>query len=371
MKVYDYIIVGCGFSGAVFAQQAKESGRSVLILEKRDHIGGNCYSYNWQDTNITIHKYGTHIFHTNDKVVWDYICRFTKFNGYRHRVLTTHNNRVFMMPINLGTINSFYGINLKPYEVDQFLEEKKGKIENPQNLEEKAISLIGRDLYEAFIKGYTMKQWDCSPTHLPADIITRLPIRSSYNDLYFKDKYQGIPIDGYTPIIEKLIEGVDIELGVDFLDEREHWERRARRILYTGPLDRFFDYSEGRLNWRSVRFDIEQIDVDDYQGTSVMNFADSSVPHTRIHEPKHLHCERRFKEGSTVVIKEFSILDDEEPYYPMNLDKDRAILRKYKGLQEQVANTVFVGRLSEYKYYDMDRVIRLTLDRAKADLANN
>ena len=298
---YDYIVVGSGFWGAVFAQQVKENGKNVLVIEKRNHIGGNCYSYDYQDTNINIHAYGTHIFHTNDKLLWDYINRFTEFNRYQHRVLTTYQNQVYSMPINLGTINSFYGINIKPCEVKNFLESKLAKTSNIRNLEEKAISLVGKELYEAFIKGYTTKQWGCSPTDLPPNIITRLPVRSSYYDSYFNDIYQGIPIGGYTPIFERMLEGIPIELGIDFFEDMSYWTNRCKKIVYTGPIDRYFNYEFGRLNWRSVYFEIEKVDVDDYQGTSVMNYADIEVPFTRIHEPKHLHRERKFAPDNWTV----------------------------------------------------------------------
>jgi len=367
---YDYVVVGSGFFGAVFAQQAKERGKKVLVLELRDHIGGNCYSYEHEDTGVTVHKYGTHIFHTNDQSLWDYVRRFTEFNRYQHRVLTTHKDRVYAMPINLGTVNAFYGLNLKPDEVEDFLETKRGNIANPSNLEEKAISLIGKDLYEAFIKGYTMKQWGCDPTLLPAGIITRLPVRNSYNDSYFNDQFQGIPVDGYTPIFERMLEGIEVKLGVDFFEDREHWMKLGTKVVYTGPIDRFFDYQFGRLNWRSVRFEFETVDVVDYQGTSVMNYADEEVPFTRIHEPKHLHPERKRQGDKTVVIKEFSQVDDEAPYYPVNFDSDRKRLAQYQALQEKEERVIFGGRLAQYRYYDMHQVIASALKTAKDELVS-
>lgn len=365
---YNYIIVGAGFFGAVFAQQAKECGKSVLVLEKRSHIGGNCYSYDYQDTNINIHAYGTHIFHTNDKKLWDYVNRFTEFNRYQHRVLTTYQNRVYLMPINLGTINAFYGTNLKPSEVDEFLESKRGKISNARNLEEKAISLIGKELYETFIKGYTIKQWGCDPTDLPPSIITRLPVRSSYHDSYFNDFYQGIPIGGYTPIFERMLEGIPVELEIDFSEDMSYWAERCEKIIYTGPIDRYFNYEFGRLNWRSVYFDIKQLDVNDYQGTSVMNYADIKVPYTRIHEPKHLHLERKFNPNETVIIKEHSQVNNDEPYYPVNFDSDKAMLAKYQLMQADEKNVIFGGRLAQYKYYDMHQVIASALSTARQEL---
>ncbi|MEM4655223.1 MAG: UDP-galactopyranose mutase [Thermosphaera sp.] len=360
MTDYDYLIVGSGFFGSVVAEQLKKQKR-ILVLEKREHIGGNCYSYYYEDTNICVHKYGTHIFHTNSKEVWDYINRFSDFNRYQHQVLTTYHGKVYFMPINLSTINSFYEKNLKPEEVDSFLEKKKGNIQQPKNLEEKAISLIGRDLYEAFIKGYTTKQWGCDPKELPPATITRLPVRNNYFISYFDDIYQGLPIDGYTPIFQKMLENVPLELGVDFLGDREYWLKKAKNVIYTGPIDRYFDYCYGKLRWRSLRFEIEKLEIDDYQGTSVMNYADLEVPYTRIHEPKHLHRERKQKKGVTVIIREFPCDNDEEPYYPVNSEKDKELLLRYQNLQKKEKNVIFGGRLAEYKYYDMHQVIAAAL----------
>jgi UDP-galactopyranose mutase len=369
MKHYDYIIIGSGLFGAVFAQQAREAGKSVLIVEKRAHIGGNCYSYDYEDTNITVHQYGTHIFHTNNDEIWRYINRFTVFNRYQHRVLTTYQNKVYPMPICLGTINAFYNLNLKPAEVDAFIESKRGNIENPQNLEEKAISLIGRDLYEAFIRGYTMKQWGCDPKELPASIITRLPVRKSYHDSYFDDRYQGIPVGGYTPIFERLLGDTPVDLNTDFFDDPDYWRARCDTLIYTGPIDRYFNYQHGRLNWRSVRFETERLDVDDYQGTSVMNYADLDVPFTRIHEPRHLHLEKTHRPpDATVIIREYSQVNNDAPYYPVNAPADKKLLALYQELAEREENVIFGGRLAEYKYYDMHQVIGSALKKAKETL---
>lgn len=366
---YDYVVVGSGLFGSVFAQQMKEHGRTAIVLEKRDHIGGNCYSYDYEDTNINVHAYGTHIFHTNDRVIWDYVRRFTEMNHYRHRVLTTHEGRVYSMPINLGTVNAFYDVRLRPWEVEEFLETKREAIERPKNLEEKAISLVGRDLYDAFIRGYTTKQWGCDPRDLPASIITRLPVRTSYGDAYFDDVYQGIPVGGYTPVFERMLDGIPVELGVDFFDDRERWERLAKRkVVYSGPIDRYFDHTHGRLSWRSVRFETKRVDVDDFQGTSVMNYADAEIPYTRIHEPKHLHPERRFAPESTVVIREYSLIDDDAPYYPVNFESDRAILSAYQKLAAEETSTLFGGRLAQYRYYDMHQVIASALKAAREEL---
>ncbi len=368
---FDYIVVGSGLFGAVFAQQAKEAGRSVLVVEQRDHIGGNCYSHDFEDTNINVHKYGTHIFHTNSEEVWRYVNRFTEFNRYQHRVLTTHRGDVYSMPVNLGTINRFFGVNLEPREVEDFIAARgaRDRIENPSNFEEKAIGMIGRELYEAFFKGYTMKQWGCSPTELPTSIFNRLPIRTSYHDSYFNDRYQGIPVGGFTPIFERMLEGIPVETGVDFMADREHWLGRCDKLVYTGPVDRYFDYEHGRLNWRSVRFEIERHDLEDFQGTSVMNYADTDIPYTRIHEPKHLHLEKSHTPNTTVAIREYSLRDNDRPYYPVNGEADRAILAKYREMESACGKTIFGGRLAEYKYYDMHQVIGSALQKAAKELS--
>ncbi len=372
VKRHDYIVVGSGFFGAVFAQQAKEAGCSVLVIEQREHIGGNCYSYDYEDTNINIHKYGTHIFHTNNDDVWRYINRFTEFNRYQHRVLTTHQGTVYAMPVNLGTINQFFGVKLRPDEVETFITEKGSRehLDSPANFEEKAISMIGRELYEAFFKGYTMKQWGCSPTELPASIFNRLPIRSSYHDSYFNDRYQGIPIGGFTPIFKRMLEGIPVETGVDFFRDREHWLGRCGKLVYTGPVDRYFDYEHGRLNWRSVRFEFDRHDLEDYQGTSVMNYADPDVPFTRIHEPKHLHLEKSHTPNTTVTIREYSLRDNDRPYYPVNGDADKAMLAKYREMESAEEKVIFGGRLAEYKYYDMHQVIGSALQKARKELSD-
>ncbi len=368
--MYDYLVVGAGFFGTVFAQQAREAGKRVLVIDRRPHIGGNCYSYEYEDTGILVHKYGTHIFHCSDEATWRYINRFTSFNRHQHRVLTTHRGQVYSMPINLGTINSFFGTNCRPHEVAGFLDQQRGNGKVPANLEEQAIHLIGRPLYEAFIQGYTRKQWGCDPALLPASIITRLPVRNSYHDAYFNDPYQGVPLEGYTPVFERMLEGVDVELNVDFFDQREAFEAKAKKVVYTGPIDRYFDYCYGRLNWRSVRFEVERLEMDDYQGVSVMNYADEDVAHTRIHEPKHLHLERSWNKQSTVIMREYSQIDPKAPYYPVNFDEDRAMYAKYAALQGEQGNVIFGGRLARYKYYDMHQVIAGALATARRELRN-
>ncbi|MFA5119240.1 MAG: UDP-galactopyranose mutase [Candidatus Omnitrophota bacterium] len=360
---FNYIIVGSGIYGSVLAERLYDSGKSVLVIDKRDHIGGNCYSYEYKDTNITVHKYGTHIFHTNDKRTWEYINRFTEFNRYQHRVLTTHNSQVYSMPINLATINAFYGVNLKPKDVMSFLAKKKKNFKNPSNLEKKAVSLIGEDLYCAFIKNYSIKQWGHDPRELPPETIARLPVRTSFHDSYFDDYYQGLPLFGYTAIFKNMLKKIPIELNTDFFARKDYWLSKCERLIYTGPLDRYFDYKFGKLRWRSVRFELEELNYNDYQGTSVMNFADLEVPFTRIHEPKHLHRERKFKPNVTVIIREYPSKNDQEPYYPVNSKEDIILFKKYNRAALREKDVIFGGRLAEYKYYDMHHAIEAALKR--------
>jgi UDP-galactopyranose mutase len=363
LKHYDYVIVGTGFFGTVLAERLYNRGKSVLMIERRNHIGGNCFSYEYEDTNITVHKYGTHIFHCSKKSTWDYINNFCEFNQYQHRVLTTYHNKVFSMPINLGTINAFYGTNLKPSEVESFILSRCPNIPNPKNLEEKAISLIGIDLYEAFIKGYTKKQWGIDPKELPAEIITRLPIRSSYYDSYFDDYYQGLPLKGYTSLFMNMLKGIPLELNTDFFENREYWMKSCDFLIYTGQIDQYFEYSLGSLNWRSVNFEINKVNVEDYQGTSVMNYADEATPYTRIHEPKHLHRERTYNKNNSIIIKEYSCIDHNAPYYPVNSESDKKLFEKYKILMKKEKNVIFGGRMADYKYYDMHHTIEAALEK--------
>jgi UDP-galactopyranose mutase len=367
-----YLVVGAGFFGAVIAERLSSIlDAQVSIIERRNHIGGNCYSTTHPVTGIEYHLYGTHIFHTSNPLVWKYIQKFTEFNGYYHQVLTTYKDKVFQMPINLETINSFYGINLKPFEIEGFLktEINKKTINNPQNFEEKAIMLIGRPLYEAFIKGYTIKQWQKDPKQLPAATLTRLPFRKNYNESYFHDKWQGIPEDGYTAIFQKMLSNpkINVQLNIDFFDIRDSLSQDAI-IIYSGPIDRFFNYKFGRLEWRTLDFSHEVVDVEDYQGTSVMNYAEESIPYTRIHEPRHLHPEREYTKNKTLIIREYSRMDDgTAPYYPINDEKNQKILLKYHEEAKKFPNIFFSGRLGEYKYLDMHQTIEnaLTLFETK------
>ena len=367
LKNLKYLVVGAGFFGAVIAERiANEMDEKVLIIDKHNHIGGNCFSDVDAETGIEYHKYGTHIFHTSDKKVWEYINSFTTFNGYRHQVLSVYKNKVYQMPINLETINSFYGLNLRPYEVGGFLksEIEKEKIEKPENLEEKAISLIGRPLYEAFIKGYTEKQWKKDCKALPPSIIERLPVRRNYDENYFFDQWQGIPGEGYTKIFTNLLSSKNIELylNIDFFGIKDQVPSSCL-IIYSGPIDRFFAYRFGKLEWRTLDFEREVIDVEDFQGTSVMNYPETSIPYIRIHEPRHLHPERNYTKRKTLIFKEYPKADDgENPYYPVNTRENQDILQKYMEEREKYSNFIFGGRLGDYKYYDMDKVISSALD---------
>ena len=364
--IYDYLIVGAGLFGSVIAERiANELGRKVLIIDKRPHIGGNCYSLPDEETGIEYHQYGTHIFHTSSAKVWQYITRFTDFNGYHHQVLTTYRNRVYQMPINLETINDYYNLNLTPQEAREFIAKEiaKENYPKPANLEEVAVSSIGRPLYEAFIKGYTIKQWNKDPKELPATIISRLPIRYNYCEDYFVDsRWQGIPLEGYTKIFERLhaSENIHLELNCDYFENRDSFKAKGK-IIFTGPIDRYFDYEYGNLEWRSLEFEKKVFEFEDFQGTSVMNNADTDCPYTRSHEYRHLHPERDYTKDKTLVFYENSVRNDNEPYYPVNTIQNEEILAKYKHLGQKEKNLVLGGRLGDYAYYDMDKTILAAL----------
>ena len=357
-----YLIVGAGFFGSVIAERiANDINERVLVIDKRDHIGGNAYSEFDKETGIEFHKYGPHIFHTSSEKVWNYINKFTSFNNYRHQVLSVYKNKVYQMPINLETINSFYQKNLKPYEVDEFLESEiaKEKIVDPQNLEEKAVSLIGRPLYEAFIKGYTEKQWQKDPKILPASIINRLPFRKNYNESYYFDKWEGIPLYGYTEIFKKLLEhkNIELKLNVDFFGIKDQIPETCT-VVYSGPIDRFFNYKFGKLEYRTLEFKKEVINVEDFQGTAVMNYPESSVKYTRIHEPKHLHPERDYTKQKTIIFKEYPKADtNDNPYYPVHTVENKKLINQYLEERNKCKNVIFGGRLGDYQYYDMHQVI--------------
>ena len=363
----DFLVVGSGFFGATVARQLAEAGLRVRVIDKRAHIGGNCYSAVDPVTGIECHEYGSHIFHTSNERVWHYLNRFCSFNSYRHTVWTTFRNRVYSMPINLGTINSYYGLNLKPKEVAGFIADEVAKenMASPANLEEKAISLIGRPLYDAFIRGYTMKQWETDPTELSSDIITRLPVRHNYSNRYFADTYEGIPVDGYTAIFERMLEhpGIDLELNCDFFECQERVGDIP--ILYTGAIDRFFKFEFGHLDWRTIDFVREVHGVPDVQGCAVMNYADAEIPYTRIHEFKHYHSERAATDSS-ITFTEFSRVAGavDEPYYPVNSLRNSCLLKQYQGRIQTLNNIWFGGRLGSYRYFDMDDTIAAALECA-------
>ena len=362
----DFVIVGAGFFGATVAERLASQGYKILVNEKRDHIGGNSYSEIDPETGIEVHKYGSHIFHTSNKDVWEYLHRFTRFNDYRHTVWTKYNGKTYSLPINLGTINAFYGVDLKPFEVTPFLDKERGKehYDHPKNLEEQAISLIGRPLYEAFIKGYTRKQWEKDPTELPASIIRRLPVRQNYNNRYFDDEFEGIPIDGYGKLFERMLEhpNITIQLNTDWKSIREEVQGQIP-VVFTGPIDAYFDYCYGALEWRALEFVKEIHPVADYQGTSVVNYADGIVPWTRIHEFRHYHPERGYRADTTMVFKEFSGNAEKngEPSYPVNTERNKKILGKYQEKAAGLKNVRFGGRLGEYRYLDMDDAVASAL----------
>lgn len=364
---YDVIVVGAGFYGATLAERiASVLGRKVCVLERRRHIGGNSYSEIDPTTGIEHHKYGSHLFHTNSEEVWRYLCRFTTFTNYRHRVLTVHKGQVYPMPINLGTICTFFGRYMTPAEARELIRRQAGSddIACPENLEEKAIAQIGRPLYEAFIRGYTKKQWQTDPRQLPASIINRLPVRFDFEPYYFTDKYEGLPTDGYTAVFQRMLDSpyIDIHLGVDFFDVRERIKPH-QLVIYSGPIDRYFDYRLGELAWRTLDFEREALAIDDYQGAAVINYADEDVPYTRIHEFKHLHPERRYPPGWTLICREYSRFArrDDEPYYPVNTARDRQLFAAYHQLAKRERNVLFGGRLGSYQYLDMHQAVAAAL----------
>ena len=365
----DVVVVGSGLFGSVISERlANILDKQVVVIEKRSHIGGNCYSETEKETGINYHVYGTHIFHTSNEKVWNYISNFAQFNNYRHQVLTTYKNKVYQMPVNLETINSFYNLNLRPYEVKDFLKKEIRKEElphQPKNFEEKAISLIGRNLYDAFIKGYTIKQWQKHPRDMPESILNRLPFRTNYNECYFLNaKWEGIPIGGYTPIFKKLLSNkkIKVHTGVDFFNVK-HLIPKNKIIIYSGPIDKYFDYKFGALDWRTLVFEKEIHNYDDFQGTSVMNYAEKEIPYTRIHEPKHLHPEKDYNLNKTLTIKEYSKRDNgNNPYYPINDQRNQNLILKYREEIRKQKDLFICGRLGDYKYYDMDKTIEMALN---------
>lgn len=363
MKKYDYLVVGAGLYGAVFAQQAKQNGKKVLAIDRRPHIAGNVYTEKIEDINV--HKYGAHIFHTNNKEVWEYVNRFADFNRFTNSPVANYKGKLYSLPFNMYTFNQMWGV-VTPEEAAAKIEEqrKEAGIDTPQNLEEQAISLVGRDIFEKLVKGYTEKQWGRDCKDLPAFIIKRLPVRFTFDNNYFNALYQGIPIGGYTAMVERMLEDIEIRLNTDYLENRVEWNAMADKIIYTGAIDEYFDYKLGALEYRSVRFETEVLDVPNFQGNAAVNYTDRETPWTRIIEHKWFEFGTQPK---TVISREYSSewkLGD-EPYYPVNDKKNELMYEQYKELAQQETQVVFGGRLGEYKYYDMDAVIASALDMCK------
>jgi len=360
----DLVIVGSGFFGLTIAERcANDLGLRVLILERREHIGGNAYSEPEPQTGIEIHRYGAHLFHTSNAKVWEYVNRFTAFTGYQHRVFSIYKSRVYPLPINLGTICEYFGAAMSPDEARALIAEQAAEVTagSAANLEQKAVSLIGRPLYEAFIRGYTAKQWQTDPADLPAEIITRLPVRYTFNNRYFSDTYEGLPVDGYTAWLERMIDhpNIEVRLDTDFLAMRSDFQGQVP-VMYTGPLDEYFAYAAGELGWRTLDFELEVLGTGDFQGTPVMNYADADVPFTRIHEFRHFHPERDwYPKDKTVIMREFSRFASrgDEPYYPINTAQDRDRLLSYREMADAEPGVLFGGRLGTYKYLDMHMAI--------------
>lgn len=365
MKSYDYLIVGSGLFGSVFAHEAKKHGKRCLVLERRGHIGGNVYCENINGINV--HRYGAHIFHTSNREVWEYINQFAEFNNFINSPIAVYGDEVYNLPFNMNTFNKMWGVRT-PAEAKAKIAQQVAEagIKEPKNLEEQAISLVGYDIYEKLIKGYTEKQWGRSCRDLPAFIIKRLPLRFTYDNNYFNDRWQGIPIGGYTPIIEKLLEGSDVMLNTDYFTFIRENPDIAQKTVFTGMLDEFFGYSLGHLEWRSLRFETEELDIDNFQGNAVVNYTSRDVPWTRIIEHKH------FEFGSqptTVITREYPLEWEPgvEPYYPINDEKNEILASKYRELAGKCENVIFGGRLAHYKYYDMDKVIAVALETVKKE----
>lgn len=357
---YDFLIIGCGLFGATIAQELKKNNKKCLILEQRNHIGGNVYTENKEGINI--HKYGPHTFHTNNKEIWEYVNKFAKFNNFTCRTKVNFENKIFSFPINLFTLHQLWGVTT-PEEAKEKLNKVRIDIKNPSNLEEWILSQVGEEIYKKFIYGYTKKQWNKEPKELPDFIIKRLPIRLDFNDSYFFDQYQGIPIGGYTKMIENMIEDIDFIINEDFFKRRDYWESKARNIIFTGKIDQFYNYKYGKLEYRGLRFEHEKLNIKDFQGNAIINYTEEHVPYTRIIEHKH------FEFGNqeyTYITKEYpeKINENDIPYYPVNNEYNNSIYEKYKNLQKNT-NIIFGGRLAEYKYYDMHQIVGSAINKAK------
>ena len=357
---YDYLIVGSGLCGAVFAREAVKAGKKVLVVEKRSHVGGNIYTKEVEGINV--HEYGAHIFHTNNKEVWQYVNQYAEFNRYTNSPVANYHGELYSLPFNMYTFNKMWGV-VTPQEAADKIEaqKKEAGITEPKNLEEQAISLVGTDIYEKLVKGYTEKQWGRPCTELPAFIIKRLPVRLTFDNNYFNALYQGIPIGGYTKMIEKMLDGIEVRLDTDYLQNREELDALAEKIFYTGPIDAYFNYELGYLQFRSVRFKTEVLDMPNYQGNAVINYTDRETPYTRIIEHKHFEFGTQPK---TVISREYSSewKFGDEPFYPVNDDRNSKLYSEYRKLADQKDNVIFGGRLGEYKYYDMDQAVARTLE---------
>lgn len=362
---YDYLIVGAGLFGSTFAYEAKKRGKKCLVIDRRNHIGGNVYCEKIE--NINVHKYGAHVFHTNKKIIWDYVNRFAEFNRYINSPIANYKGEIYNLPFNMNTFHKLWGV-VTPQEAKSKIEEQKRivGIKEPKNLEEQAISLVGIDIYEKLIKGYTEKQWGRKATELPAFIIKRLPVRFTYDNNYYNDDYQGIPKGGYNVIINKMLKDVDVELETDYFSNREKWNNLANKIVFTGMIDEYFNYKYGYLEYRSLRFENEIFEIENYQGNAVVNYTDAETPYTRIIEHKHFEFGTQPK---TIITKEYPVewRPGYEPFYPVNDRKNNMLYLKYKKLADSENNVIFGGRLAEYKYYDMDQIICKALKTIKKE----
>ena len=368
MKRYDYLIVGAGLFGSIFAHEMSNRGKSCIVIDKRNHIGGNIYTKEIEGINV--HYYGAHIFHTSNKKVWDYMNQFAEFNNFINSPIAIYKDELYNLPFNMNTFNKMWGVKT-PAEAKAKIQEQveSANIKNPKNLEEQAISLVGRDIYEKLIKGYTEKQWGKKATDLPSFIIKRLPVRFTYDNNYFNDKYQGIPIGGYTKVVEKLLYGIDVRLNTDFFQHRKELEQIADKILFTGMIDEFYNYCYGELEYRSLKFEHEILDMENYQGNAVVNYTGIDVPYTRIIEHKHFEFGTQSK---TVITREYPVKwrKGDEPYYPINNERNNALYKKYKELADREEKVIFGGRLADYKYYDMHHVVEQALKKVEEEISS-
>lgn len=364
--MFDYLIVGTGLFGSVFAHEAKKAGKQCLMVEKRDHIGGNIYTKEVE--GIQVHQYGAHIFHTSNKRVWEYMQDFAEFNRYTNSPIAYYKGQVYNMPFNMNTFHKMWGV-VTPREAMEKIQEqiRKYGVKTPRNLEEQAVNLVGKDIYETLVKGYTEKQWGRRATELPPEIIKRLPVRLTYDNNYFNDLYQGIPIGGYTKIIEKMLDGIEVRLGTDYLKNKKELDSQCKKVVYTGAIDAYFDYMYGELEYRSVRFETEVLDEANYQGNAVVNYTEYEVPYTRIIEHKHFEFGTQEK---TVISREYSASwkRGDEPYYPVNDEKNNLLYQKYEEAARKEERVIFGGRLGKYKYYDMHHVVAEALDCVEKEL---